>query len=129
MDAVTVMLERGVRKIRDSLVSFSRRLDSEADCSDLEVAPVMFPVVWRVGAKILMTAADLTAHQRYDLWHEECIRGVKRSHDDESYACTESEHSSSDSQASATISSQDSLADNGASSREGNSRNKRVKGG
>ncbi|KAG2122369.1 hypothetical protein BD769DRAFT_1389646 [Suillus cothurnatus] len=129
MDAVTVMLERGVRKIRDSLVSFSRRLDSEADCSDLEVAPVTFPIVWRVGAKILMTAADLTAHQRYDLWHEECIRGVKRSHDDESYACTESEHSSSDSQASATISSQDSLADNGASSREGNSRNKRVKGG
>ncbi|KAG1785774.1 uncharacterized protein HD556DRAFT_1450432 [Suillus plorans] len=109
MDAVTAMLERGVRKIRDCLVSFSRELSDEVDCSELENAEVRQPIVWRLGAKNVMKAADLTAHQRYDLWHDEVFKGVKRSHD-ESYEPTESECSSSDSEVSATISSQDSLA-------------------
>ncbi|KAG1820636.1 hypothetical protein EV424DRAFT_1615238 [Suillus variegatus] len=109
MDAVTAMLERGVRKIRDCLVSFSRELSEDVDCSELENAEVRQPIVWRLGAKNVMKAADLTAHQRYDLWHDEVSKGVKRSHD-ESYEPTESECSSSDSEISATVSSQDSLA-------------------
>lgn len=127
MDAVTTMLERGVRKIRDSLVSFSRRLSNDIDCSDLEESNVMLPIVWRLAAKNVMTAIDLTAHQRYDQWHQEVFRRVKRSHDDESYE-SESEPSSSDSQASGSISSEESPAGEVASSsRAGNKRNKRVK--
>ncbi|KAG1843542.1 hypothetical protein C8R48DRAFT_678736 [Suillus tomentosus] len=90
-------------------VSFSRELSEDVDCSELENAEVRQPIVWRLGAKNVMKAADLTAHQRYDLWHDEVFKGVKRSHD-ESYEPTESECSSSDSEISATVSSQDSLA-------------------
>jgi hypothetical protein len=128
MDTITTMLERGVRKIRDTLVSFSRQLSDEVDCSNLENAQVTLPIVWRLCAKNMMTAADLTAHQRYDLWHEEVIRGTKHSYDNESYTPTESQHSSSDSQASATISSQESLINEAACSvHAGNGRTKRVK--
>ncbi|KAG2112737.1 hypothetical protein BD769DRAFT_1391855 [Suillus cothurnatus] len=128
MDAVTTMLERGVHKIRDTLVSFSRQLSDEVDCSNLENALVTLPIVWRLGAKNMMTAADLTAHQCYDLWHEEVIRGTKHSYDNESYTPTKSQHSSSDSQVSATISSQESLINEAAcSARAGNGCTKHVK--
>jgi hypothetical protein len=123
MNAVTAMLERGMRKIRDSLVSFSRQLSNDVDCSDLEDADIVLPIVWRLGAKNVLTAADLTAYQCYDQWHQEVFRGIKRSHDDESYE-HESEPSSSDSQASASISSSE-LA--GSSTRAGTKPNKHVK--
>jgi hypothetical protein len=122
MGAVTTMLERGVRKIRDSLVSFSRQLNKDVDISDLADANIVLPIVWRLGAKNMMTAVDLTAHQRYEHWHQEVFRGTKRSHDDESY---EPESESSSSSSSSSISSEESLAHGVvSSSRAGNNRNR-----
>jgi hypothetical protein len=66
MDAVTAMLQRGMNKVRDSMVNFSRMLDNTRDFSALEEAEVRVPLNWNLGAKLVMTAADLTAHQRYE---------------------------------------------------------------
>jgi calcineurin-like phosphoesterase len=73
MDAVKVMLKRGVEKIRDSLVTFSKQLNPNIDTIELEEAAVTFPARWKSYNIAVKNGADITAYNRYKAWHEAVI--------------------------------------------------------
>ncbi|KAG2737492.1 hypothetical protein P692DRAFT_20761633, partial [Suillus brevipes Sb2] len=82
MGAVQAMLKRGAEKIRDSFVTFSKRLDPDIDCTELEQATVTFPVIWKDYVRACRNGADVTAWTRYTMWHENVISDLK---DDATY--------------------------------------------
>jgi hypothetical protein len=98
MGAFTRKLEEGLRQMRDVMVNFSKEIDPDLDCSELEEATVTLSMInWRLAFKGLLSASDVTAHQRYQTWHTESFRGLKRNRD-ESYcpSLTETEMQSSE---------------------------------
>lgn len=78
MGAVHAMLKRGAEKIRDSLVTFSKRLEPDIDCTELEEATVTFPVIWKDYVRACRNGADVTAWMRYTMWHEDVISDLKK---------------------------------------------------
>ncbi|KAG2130267.1 hypothetical protein DEU56DRAFT_757938 [Suillus clintonianus] len=78
MDAVKAMLTRGVGKIRDSFVSFSKQLNPEIDCTELEEAVITLPTRWNDYVIALNNGADVTAWRRYQTWHEDVISDLKK---------------------------------------------------
>lgn len=77
MGAVTTMLEAGLRRMRDSMVSLTLEIDNGADCSALQAANPTLPIEWDLGVSGILSAMDTTAYQRYLAWSV----GVKRSND------------------------------------------------
>ncbi|KAG1830385.1 hypothetical protein EV424DRAFT_1343618 [Suillus variegatus] len=94
MDGVSAMLQRGMDKVRDMMARFSRTLDIAGDFSTLEEAEVRLPLNWSLSAKFALTAADLTAHERYESWHDVQFKGVKltKQNHDPPYCPLESDH-------------------------------------
>jgi hypothetical protein len=78
MEAVQAMLKRGLEKIRDSLVTFSKRLEPDVDCTELQEATVTFPVIWKDYVRACKNGADVTAWKRYMSWHEDVIGDLKK---------------------------------------------------
>ncbi|KAG2146547.1 uncharacterized protein EDB93DRAFT_1104317 [Suillus bovinus] len=78
MGTVSTMLQRGMDRIRDMMVQFSKTLDHTGDFSALEEADVRLPLNWSLTAKSALTVADLTAHERYESWHDVRFKGAKR---------------------------------------------------
>ncbi|KAG1837305.1 hypothetical protein DFJ58DRAFT_734428 [Suillus subalutaceus] len=78
MDAVKVMFQRGLEKIRDSLVTFSKQLDPSIDCTELEKAPITFLPIWKDYLIACRNGADVTAWTRYTVWYEEVISDRKK---------------------------------------------------
>ncbi|KAG2744920.1 hypothetical protein P692DRAFT_20877480 [Suillus brevipes Sb2] len=74
MDAVKLMLKRGLGKIRDSLVTFSKQLNSEIDCTELEEAVIALVIRWKDFVIALNNGADVTAWRRYRAWHKKIIK-------------------------------------------------------
>jgi len=74
MDAVKSMLKRGLGKIRDSFVAFSKQLNPTVDCTELEEAVITLPVRWKDYVIALNNGADVTAWMRYKTWHEKVIK-------------------------------------------------------
>ncbi|KAG1791060.1 uncharacterized protein HD556DRAFT_1310164 [Suillus plorans] len=77
MGAVTAMLETGLRRMRDSMVSLTLEIDNDADCSALQAANPTLPIEWDLGMSGILSAIDTTAYQRYLSWSV----GVKRPND------------------------------------------------
>ncbi|KAG1865085.1 hypothetical protein C8R48DRAFT_772789 [Suillus tomentosus] len=77
MGPVTPMLERGLRRMKESMVRFTQEMVEDADCSALQSANVALPIQWNIGASGILSAIDTTAHQHYEGW----FMGVKRDHD------------------------------------------------
>jgi len=73
MDAVKVMLKRGVEKIRDSLITFSKQLNPNINTIKLEEAAVTFPTRWKSYNIAVKNGADITDYNRYKAWHEAVI--------------------------------------------------------
>lgn len=94
MDDISAMLQRGMDKVRDMMARFSRTLDIAGDFSTLEEAEVRLPLNWSLSAKFALTAADLTAHERYESWHDVQFKGVKltKQNHDPPYCPSESDH-------------------------------------
>ncbi|KIK48160.1 hypothetical protein CY34DRAFT_104152 [Suillus luteus UH-Slu-Lm8-n1] len=74
MDAVKSMLKRGLGKIRDSFVAFSKQLDPDADCTELEEDTIALRIRWKDYLIALNNGADVTAWTRYKNWHEKLIK-------------------------------------------------------
>jgi hypothetical protein len=74
MDAVKSMLKRGLGKIRDSFVAFSKQLDPDADCTELEEDAIALRIRWKDYLIALNNGADVTAWTRYKNWHEKLIK-------------------------------------------------------
>ncbi|KAG2122170.1 hypothetical protein BD769DRAFT_1670979 [Suillus cothurnatus] len=74
MDAVKSMLKRGLEKIRDSFVAFSKELDPAVDCTELEEAIITLPLRWKDYLIALNNGADVTALTRYKNWHKKVIK-------------------------------------------------------
>ncbi|KAG2158547.1 uncharacterized protein EDB93DRAFT_1100225 [Suillus bovinus] len=77
MDSVSTMLQRGMDKIRDMMVWFSKNLNWTKDFSKLEEADVKLPLNWSLTAKSALTVADLTAHECHESWHDVQFKGAK----------------------------------------------------
>ncbi|KAG2097255.1 uncharacterized protein F5147DRAFT_778058 [Suillus discolor] len=94
MDAISAMLQRGMDKVRDMMARFSRTLNIAGDFSTLEEAEVRLPLNWSISAKFALTAADLTAHERYESWHDVRFKGAKRTKQNHNppYSPSESDH-------------------------------------
>jgi hypothetical protein len=86
MDAVTAMLERGLSWTRNSMVRLTRDLVHDANCDDLQLANVTLPVHWDLAVSGILSAVNITAHDRYVTW----FRGKKHPHDS-SYSPSEPE--------------------------------------
>ncbi|KIK46064.1 hypothetical protein CY34DRAFT_9991 [Suillus luteus UH-Slu-Lm8-n1] len=73
MGAVGVMLNRGVEKIRDSLVTYSKQFDPSVDTTELEEASATFTARWKDYNIAVKNGADITAWNRYMAWHHAVI--------------------------------------------------------
>jgi hypothetical protein len=82
MGAITAMLERGLMKMRDNMVDFSRQLCPDDDHSELAEATAVLPISWRLASKGILRAIDVTSHSRYQSWHGTAFRGTKRNRDE-----------------------------------------------
>lgn len=82
MGAVTTMLNRGLMKMRDTMVDFSKQLCPDEDYSELAEATAALPISWRLASKGILRAIDVISHQRYKTWHATAIRGTKRNRDE-----------------------------------------------
>lgn len=71
-------LGTGFSKVRDAIVSLSRKRDPAANTEDLENADIYFPVKWEDIRRRLVRAASLTAHERYKEWFINRCHGQKR---------------------------------------------------
>ncbi|KAG1746786.1 hypothetical protein EDD22DRAFT_958331 [Suillus occidentalis] len=78
MGAVGVMLNRGVEKIRDSLVTFSKQLDPSLDTTELEEASATFTARWKDYNIAVKNSADITAWNRYMAWHHAVITDARK---------------------------------------------------
>ncbi|KAG1761759.1 hypothetical protein EDD22DRAFT_953766 [Suillus occidentalis] len=78
MGAVGVMLNRGVEKIRDSLVTFSKQLDPSLDTTELEEASATFTARWKDYNIAVKNGADITAWNRYMAWHHAVITDARK---------------------------------------------------
>jgi hypothetical protein len=78
MGAVKVMFERGLAKIRDSMVAFTKQLDPSVDCTALENAPINFLPIWKDYIIACKNGADVTAWTRYTAWYEKVISERKK---------------------------------------------------
>jgi hypothetical protein len=74
MDAVKLMLKRGLGKIRDSFVAFSKQLNPDIDCTELEEAVIALTIRWKDFVIALNNGADVTAWKRYRAWHKKIIK-------------------------------------------------------
>jgi hypothetical protein len=74
MDPVKYMLMRGLGQMRNSFVEFSKRLDPDVDCTELEEAAVTLQIRWKDFVIALNNGADVTAWMRYKVWHEDVIK-------------------------------------------------------
>lgn len=61
MGAVGVMLNQGVEKIRDSLVTYSKQFDPSVDTTELEEASATFTARWKDYNIAVKNGADITA--------------------------------------------------------------------
>jgi hypothetical protein len=97
MDRVQTLLNKGFKLIKNSLVSFCKEIDPDADCTHLEQSDAALPPTWDHFLGGLANAAQITAHQRYITWYQDSFRGVKRSSSDSDYDPTPEGGSSSES--------------------------------
>ncbi|KAG2152596.1 uncharacterized protein EDB93DRAFT_1249108 [Suillus bovinus] len=74
MDAVKLMLKQGLGKIRDSLIAFSKQLNPEIDCTELEESIIALVIRWKDFVIALNNGADVTAWRRYRAWHKKIIK-------------------------------------------------------
>lgn len=65
MEQVTEMVTLGLSKVRDTIVSFSQRLNPSVDTAELENAAVHFSNDWKLIQLSLIAAAGLTTHNWY----------------------------------------------------------------
>ncbi|KIJ18417.1 hypothetical protein PAXINDRAFT_8664 [Paxillus involutus ATCC 200175] len=85
MDRVQIMLNKGFKLIKNSLVSFCKEIDPDADCTNLEQSDATLPPTWDHFLGGLANATQITAHQCYIAWYQDSFRGVKRSSPDSDY--------------------------------------------
>ncbi|KAG6379803.1 hypothetical protein JVT61DRAFT_10348 [Boletus reticuloceps] len=78
MDRVANTINRGLLKARDSIVSFSRKLDPTANTEELENADICFSIDWKLVQLGLVAAAGLTTHKQYQSWYNWRFHGQKR---------------------------------------------------
>ncbi|KAF9234297.1 hypothetical protein BU15DRAFT_79184 [Melanogaster broomeanus] len=97
MDRVQILLNKGFELIKNSLVSFCKEIDPDADCTHLEQSDAALPPTWDHFLGGLANAAQITAHQRYITWYQDSFRGVKRSSRDSDYDSAPEGGSSSES--------------------------------
>lgn len=76
------MLNRGLMKMRDTMVDFSKQLCPDEDYSELAEATAALPISWHLASKGILRAIDVISHQRYKTWHATAIRGTKRNRDE-----------------------------------------------
>ncbi|KAG2063119.1 hypothetical protein BDR04DRAFT_1164226 [Suillus decipiens] len=105
MDAVTNMIQRGLKKIKDTFVAYTQRLDGTADITRLQEAEVAFSIDWEDSIRAMNIAVESISHARYKHWHEnaqfktgdepECIKAGKRTRD-RSYSPSEADFAASD---------------------------------
>ncbi|KIJ59149.1 hypothetical protein HYDPIDRAFT_170938 [Hydnomerulius pinastri MD-312] len=86
MEDVKLMIKKGLLKARDSIVTFCKKLDPEADTRALQSAEIVCVVDWEICQMALVAAATATAHDRYQGWYNAVFRGLKCPlSDDEEY--------------------------------------------
>jgi hypothetical protein len=103
MDAATNMIQRGLKKIKDSFIAYTKHLDGTADITRMKEAKVGFSIDWEDSVRAFNTAVASASYSRYSNWHRdalrkfepECIKAGKRIWDP-SYSPSESEFLASD---------------------------------
>lgn len=72
--------------MKNSITAFTKKLCLDLDTRALEEAKITLCIDWSVARLALASAADFTAHNRYQTWYYRVFRGTKRAHsDDEDY--------------------------------------------
>ncbi|KIJ18149.1 hypothetical protein PAXINDRAFT_9234 [Paxillus involutus ATCC 200175] len=71
MDRVKALLNRGFELIKNSLASFCKEIDPDADCTLLEQSNVALPAKWGYFLRSLASAAEKTAYDRYIAWYQD----------------------------------------------------------
>ncbi|KAG1723549.1 hypothetical protein EDB19DRAFT_1834550 [Suillus lakei] len=81
MEEVTELLNVGMSRIRDSMVKLSKEISPGLDCSELEEAEATLKMRWSLASKGILSAMDVTAHERYETWYTGAFRGNKHNRD------------------------------------------------
>ncbi|KAG1884288.1 hypothetical protein F4604DRAFT_1919416 [Suillus subluteus] len=68
MGSIMTMLERGLSRMKQSMVRLTQEIVSNADCTLLGTAIIMLPIEWSLAASGILSAMDTTAHQCYEDW-------------------------------------------------------------
>ncbi|KAG2063703.1 hypothetical protein BDR04DRAFT_1163385 [Suillus decipiens] len=88
MDNVTLMMERGLFRMREQYAHLCQRVSPNTDVMALLAVPVTFPFVWDGMLEKLSLACMSMAHNRYKAWYDEVggSKGVKRTAEEAFYA-------------------------------------------
>ncbi|KAG2068618.1 hypothetical protein BDR04DRAFT_1119604 [Suillus decipiens] len=82
----------GLGKIRDTFIAFSKQLNPDVDCTELEEAVVTLPVRWKDYVTALSNGMDVTAWKMYKAWHEEIIKDQVLGGPGHSHGCSKHKH-------------------------------------
>lgn len=82
MDAVDVMIRKGLTKIKEAIVVYMKKLKPGEDTADLKATPLPWDFDWDICRQSIANAAERTAHHRFVKWLSKTFRGVKRGIDD-----------------------------------------------
>ncbi|KAG1794793.1 uncharacterized protein HD556DRAFT_1307805 [Suillus plorans] len=74
MDNVTLMMERGLSRMREQYAQLSQQVSPNVDVSALLAAPVTLPFGWDGMLSKLALASLTMAHDRYKHWHSVMAR-------------------------------------------------------
>ncbi|KAG2107881.1 hypothetical protein DEU56DRAFT_920533 [Suillus clintonianus] len=86
MDSVTNMLDKGLTKIKDSIVTLQQKLAPDLDFTVLAETPIQSFFDWSRASRRILTAAEITAYDRYCEWH---VKLFGESDSESSYAPSE----------------------------------------
>ncbi|KAG2743860.1 hypothetical protein P692DRAFT_20676870, partial [Suillus brevipes Sb2] len=68
MDAATNMIQRGLKKIKDSFIAYTKHLDGTADITRMKEAKVGFSIDWEDSVRAFNTAVASALYSRYSNW-------------------------------------------------------------
>lgn len=85
MTGVTAMINKGLAKVKESMIAFIKKLCLNIDTNALEKAEITPIINWSIIQLALAPAAEFTAHARYQAWFHSVFRGTKRAHPDDEY--------------------------------------------